>query len=40
MRLPNFCMSGPHRPKQGGYDAGKKIMGRKRHIAVDTDGRC
>lgn len=23
----------------GGYDAGKKIKGRKRHIAVDTDGR-
>jgi transposase len=22
-----------------GYDAGKKIVGRKRHIAVDTDGR-
>jgi len=22
-----------------GYDAGKKITGRKRHIAVDTDGR-
>jgi hypothetical protein len=22
-----------------GYDAGKKIAGRKRHIAVDTDGR-
>src|SRR5271166_6126433 len=21
------------------YDAGKKIVGRKRHIAVDTDGR-
>jgi putative transposase len=25
--------------KQRGYDAGKKITGRKRHIAVDTDGR-
>ncbi len=23
----------------GGHDAGKKIVGRKRHIAVDTDGR-
>lgn len=22
-----------------GYDAGKKIVGRKRHIVVDTDGR-
>jgi transposase len=26
---------GAHR----GYDAGKKVVGRKRHIAVDTDGR-
>src|SRR3989304_6211568 len=25
--------------KKRGYDAGKKITGRKRHIAVDTDGR-
>jgi transposase len=25
--------------KQRGFDAGKKIAGRKRHIAVDTDGR-
>lgn len=25
--------------KKRGYDAGKKIVGRKRHIAVDTDGR-
>lgn len=24
---------------QGGYDAAKKIVGRKGHIAVDTDGR-
>lgn len=24
---------------QRGYDAGKKTVGRKRHIAVDTDGR-
>lgn len=22
-----------------GYDAGKRIVGRNRHIAVDTDGR-
>ncbi len=26
---------GAHR----GYDAGKKVMGRKRHVTVDTDGR-
>jgi hypothetical protein len=25
--------------KSRDYDAGKKIVGRKRHIAVDTDGR-
>jgi transposase len=25
--------------RKRGYDAGKKIVGRKRHIAVDTDGR-
>ncbi len=25
--------------RERGYDAGKKIVGRKRHIAVDTDGR-
>jgi hypothetical protein len=25
--------------KTRGYDGGKKIVGRKRHIAVDTDGR-
>jgi transposase len=24
---------------QRGYDGGKKLIGRKRHIAVDTDGR-
>jgi hypothetical protein len=23
-----------------GYDAAKKIKGRKRHALVDTDGRC
>ena len=25
--------------RERGFDAGKKIVGRKRHIAVDTDGR-
>jgi len=31
---------GPDGPKRGqrGYDTGKKIKGRKRHIAVDTQG--
>lgn len=28
----------PHAPQQG-YDAAKKVTGRKRHIAVDSDGR-
>lgn len=28
----------PH-AQTGGYDAGKKVVGRKRHIAVDMDGR-
>lgn len=26
-------------PAAGGYDAAKKTVGRKRHVAVDTDGR-
>lgn len=25
--------------KERGCDSGKKVVGRKRHIAVDTDGR-
>ena len=25
--------------RQRGFDGGKKITGRKRHVAVDTDGR-
>ncbi len=25
--------------RERGFDAGKKVLGRKRHIAVDTDGR-
>ena len=28
-----------HAPGGGGYDAAKKTKGRKRHIAVDADGR-
>ncbi len=31
------CQDGPKRGQRG-YDAGKKIKGRKRHIAVDTQG--
>src|SRR5918995_1404653 len=29
----------PSRPGAGGYDAAKRVKGRKRHIAVDTEGR-
>jgi putative transposase len=29
----------PRAPGGGGYDAAKKVKGRKRHVAVDTDGR-
>ena len=29
----------PHAPEGGGYDAAKRTKGRKRHVAVDTDGR-
>ena len=29
----------PH-AKTWGYGAGKKVVGRKRHITVDTDGTC
>jgi putative transposase len=29
----------PSAPSGGGYDAGKRIKGRKRHVAVETDGR-
>lgn len=27
------------KPQARGYDAGKKVVGRKRHNAVDTDAR-
>ena len=32
-------MKAPGTHKQRGFDAAKKITGRKRHVAVDTDGR-
>ena len=32
-------MKAPHAPGGGGYDAAKRTKGRKRHVAVDTDGR-
>lgn len=36
--LDSQSVKAPHAQTRG-YDAGKKIVGRKRHIAVDTDGR-
>src|SRR5215210_6889477 len=36
--IDSQSIKAPH-AKTSGYDAGKKIVGRKRHIAVDTDGR-
>lgn len=36
--IDSQTVKAPH-AKERGYDAGKKIVGRKRHIAVDTDGR-
>ncbi|WP_249201210.1 IS5 family transposase [Gluconobacter sphaericus] len=36
--IDSQSIKAPH-AKTRGYDAGKKIVGRKRHIAVDTDGR-
>jgi putative transposase len=37
--LDSQTIKAPHAPGGGGYDAAKKTKGRKRHIAVDTDGR-
>ena len=37
--LDSQTVKAPHAPGGGGYDAGKKTKGRKRHVAVDTDGR-
>src|ERR1700722_2052848 len=36
--IDSQSIKAPH-AKTRGYDAGKKIVGRKPHIAVDTDGR-
>jgi putative transposase len=36
--MDSQSVKAPHATERG-YDAGKKIVGRKRHIAVDTDGR-
>src|SRR5271168_2824548 len=37
--IDSQSVKAPAANAQRGYDAGKKIVGRKRHIAVDTDGR-
>lgn len=37
--LDSRTVKAPAAPKGGGYDAAKKLKGRKRHVAVDTDGR-
>ena len=37
--LDSQTVKAPHAPDGGGYDAAKRIKGRKRHVAVDTDGR-
>jgi putative transposase len=37
--MDSQTLKAPHAPGGGGYDAAKKMKGRKRHVAVDTDGR-
>jgi transposase len=37
--IDSQTVKAPHAPGGGGYDAAKRVKGRKRHIAVDTDGR-
>src|ERR1700710_1870293 len=37
--IDSQTVKAPHAPNGGGYDAAKRTKGRKRHIAVDTDGR-
>ena len=37
--LDSQTVNAPAAPGGGGYDAAKKLKGRKRHIVVDTDGR-
>jgi putative transposase len=37
--LDSQTVKAPAAPGGGGYDAAKRIKGRKRHVAVDTDGR-
>jgi hypothetical protein len=37
--LDSQTVKSPYAPDGGGYDAAKRLKGRKRHIAVDADGR-
>lgn len=37
--LDSQTVKAPHAPGGGGYDAAERTKGRKRHVAVDTDGR-
>jgi transposase len=37
--IDSQSVKAPAAPGGGGYDAGKRVKGRKRHITVDTDGR-
>ena len=37
--IDSQSVKAPAAPGRGGYDAAKQVKGRKRHIAVDTDGR-
>jgi putative transposase len=37
--LDSQTVKAPSAAGGGGYDAAKKVKGRKRHVAVDTDGR-
>jgi hypothetical protein len=36
--IDSQSVKAPHAATRG-YDAGKKVVGRKRHIVVNTDGR-
>jgi hypothetical protein len=36
--IDSQSVKAPHAETRG-YNAGKKVVGRKRHLAVDTDGR-
>lgn len=37
--IDSQTIKAPAAPGGGGYDAAKRVKGRKRHVAVDTDGR-